>query len=154
MNRRLLASPTHTAVVLAIVGVVTALAIQTAASASSSSASSSRIAPYLVLIALQLLWVRYIHVGLKAKRHALSTLTGARWTAHTFLLDLAFGAVGFFAARIVAESVKAALGGGEANTAFLLPQGVAESALWVLVSCTASTRAGCPQIPTRPGRSA
>jgi len=52
-------------------------------------------------------------------------------------MDLLFGAIGFVAAATAAEALTRALGGAPANTAFLLPHGVPESVLWVLVSVTA-----------------
>ena len=138
MNETLIASGRHTTIALLIVGAVTVLGIQQASSMAAVSPETSRVIPYLSLIGLQLLWVRFIHAGLKKRGHSLSELTGGRWTsARDVLMDLLFGAIGFVTAATAAEALTRALNGTQANTAFLLPHGVPESVLWVLVSITA-----------------
>jgi membrane protease YdiL (CAAX protease family) len=147
MTETLIASRKHTTIALLIVAAVTVLGIQQASSLGAVGPEASRIIPYLTLIGLQLLWVRFIHVGLKKHGHSLSELTGGRWaSARDVFMDLLFGAIGFFAAATAAEALKRALGGPEANTAFLLPHGVPESVLWVLVSVTAGA---CEEIVFR-----
>jgi membrane protease YdiL (CAAX protease family) len=138
MNRTLLASRRHTATMLAILATVTVLGMQSAAAGTAAGGSvQSRVLPYLVLIAMECLWVRYVYVGLRAQGHTLSALIGDEWARRTVGADAVYGALGFVAARILADSAKRAIGGGGANTAFLLPHGLAESILWVLVSSAA-----------------
>jgi membrane protease YdiL (CAAX protease family) len=147
MNDTLIASRKHATIALLIVAAVTLLGIQQASSLGAVRPEASRVIPYLSLIGLQLLWVRFIHVGLKAHGHSLSELTGGRWTsARDVFMDLLFGAIGFFAAATGAEALTRAVGGTHANTAFLLPHGVPESVLWVLVSVTAGA---CEEIVFR-----
>jgi uncharacterized protein len=75
MNDTLIASRTHAAIALLIVAAVTLLGIQQASALAAVRPEASRVIPYLSLIGLQLLWVRFIHVGLKAHAHSLSELT-------------------------------------------------------------------------------
>jgi membrane protease YdiL (CAAX protease family) len=147
MNDTLIASRKHAAIALLIVAAVTLLGIQQASSLAAVRPEASRVIPYLSLIGLQLLWVRFIHVGLKAHAHSLSELTGGRWTSgRDVFMDLLFGAIGFFAAATAAEALTRTLGGTHPNTAFLLPHGVPESVLWVFVSVTAGA---CEEIVFR-----
>ena len=147
MNDTLIASRKHATIALLIVAAVTLLGIQQSSSLAAVSPEVSRVMPYLSLIGLQLLWVRFIHVGLKAHGHSISELTGGRWTsARDVFGDLLFGAIGFFAAATAGEALNRALGGTDANIAFLLPHGIPESVLWVLVSVTAGA---CEEIVFR-----
>jgi membrane protease YdiL (CAAX protease family) len=147
MNGTLIASRKHAAIALLIVAAVTLLGIQQASSLAAVRPEASRVIPYLSLIGMQLLWLRFIHVGLKAHAHSLSELTGGRWSSgRDVFMDLLFGAIGFFAAATAAEALTRALGGSPANTAFLLPHGVPESVLWVFVSVTAGV---CEEIVFR-----
>ena len=99
---------------------------------------ASRVVPYLVLIALQLFWVHYVRLGLKARGHTLTELTGGLWTsAFQLVSDLCVAVVAFVLARGAVELVKMAFGSVHSTTAFLLPHGVAESVVWVLVSIVA-----------------
>ena len=147
MNNPLIASRKHTMIALLIVAAITLLGIRQASSLGAPHPEVSRVIPYLSLIALQLLWVRFINGGLKAYGHSLSELTGGRWTsARDVFQDLFFAAIGFFAAHTAAAVLTRALGGTHPNTAFLLPHGAAESVLWVLVSVTAGA---CEEIVFR-----
>ena len=147
MNDTLIASRTHAAIALLIVAAITLLGMQQGASLAAVRPEASRVIPYLSLIGLQLLWVRFVHVGLKAHAHSLSELTGGRWTSgRDVCMDLLFGAIGFAAAATAAEALTRALGGTAANTAFLLPHGVPESVLWVFVSVAAGV---CEEIVFR-----
>jgi hypothetical protein len=135
MNRALLASNRHTAITVAMIATVAVLGATQATPR--MGPGGSHVAQYLVVIALECLWLRYIHVGLRAQGHSLSDLTGKSWGSRSITLDILFGALGFAAANLVAASLKVALGNTDANTAFLLPRGLADSTLWVLLSCTA-----------------
>ena len=147
MNDTRIASRTHLAIALLIVAAVTLLGIQQSSSLAAVGPEASRVIPYLSLIGLQLLWVRFIHAGLKKHGHTLSELTGGRGTSGRELgMDLLYGAIGFFVAVAAAKAFRKALGGDDANTAFLLPHGVPESVLWVFVSVTAGV---CEEIVFR-----
>jgi membrane protease YdiL (CAAX protease family) len=147
MNNTVIASRTHLTIALLIVTAVTLLGIQQASSLGAVRPEASRVIPYLSLIGLQLLWVRFIHFGLKPRGHSLAELTGGRWSsARDVFMDLLFGTIGFFAAAGAAEALTRALSGADANTAFLLPHGGPESLLWVLVSVTAGV---CEEIVFR-----
>src|SRR4029453_9569413 len=99
MNDALIASRKHAAIALLIVAAVTLLGIQQASSLAAVRPEASRMIPYLTLIGLQLLWVRFIHVGLKARAHSLVELTGGRWTCRRdVVMDFLFGGIGFFVA--------------------------------------------------------
>ena len=139
LTPELIASRKHTLLVLAIVAVLTLLGIaQLGTTAVTPGPRSSRVVPYLVLIALQWLWVRFVRAGMNARGHALSELTGGRWASRRQLVsDVLFAIAAFVAAHGAAELLKIALGGVESNTAFLLPEGLTESALWVCVSIAA-----------------
>jgi len=146
MTETLIASRKHTTIVLLIVAAVTLVGMQQASSLEALSPGASRVIPYLSLIGLQLLWVRFIHVGLKAHGHSLAELTGRGISARDVFVDLFYGAIGFFAARTAAIALARTLGGPPANTAFLLPHGVPESVLWVFVSLSAGV---CEEIVFR-----
>ena len=134
----LIASRKHTAVFMLIVAWVTIAGIVQARMATAEpGATTSHFVPYLVLIGLQLLWVRFVYKGMKSEGHSLAELTGGRWVSpRNIVMDLLFGAIGFFTLRIAAEGLKVALG-EQANVAFLLPRGLTESLLWVALSITA-----------------
>ena len=68
-----------------------------------------------MLIAMECLWVRYVFVGLKARGYAPSALIGDGWGTRTVGADAVYGALGFFAARILADGAKLAIGSGDAN---------------------------------------
>ena len=145
MNDTLIASRKHATIALLIVAAVTLLGIQQASSLEAIRPEASRVIPYLSLIGMQLLWVRFIYSGLKTHGHSLSELTGGRWTsARDVFMDLLFGGIGFFVAITAAEALTRALGGTDANTAFLRP--TFRSVLRVLVSITAGA---CEEIVFR-----
>jgi membrane protease YdiL (CAAX protease family) len=147
MNDALIASRKHAATALLIVAAVTLLGIQQASSLAAVRPETSRMIPYFTLIGLQLLWVRFIHVGLKAHAHSLGELTGGRWTCRRdVVMDFLCGAIGFLVAVTAAEALTRALGGSDAKTDFLRPHGVPESVLWVFVSVTAGV---CEEIVFR-----
>lgn len=144
MNQALIASRRHLAIVLIIIAALTLAGIAQSASAGASPAGetpspASRLVPYLVLIGLQILWVRYVRGGMRAHGHALGELTGGRPAPRELLFDVAAGALGMVVARALAAGLAASMDQYHANTAFLLPHGAAEAVLWVAVSVTAGT---------------
>jgi membrane protease YdiL (CAAX protease family) len=139
MTHTLIASRRHTGVTLAIVAAIAIAGLRQGASLAASPADVSRVLPYLLLVALQLLWVRFTSAGLKAAGHSLSELTGGRWSsAGDALTDVLWAAAVFLIASTATTAVSSALGGAPPNTAFLLPYGMTESVVWVLVSVTAA----------------
>jgi membrane protease YdiL (CAAX protease family) len=134
----LIASRKHTVIFFLIVAAVTILGIVRAhVAAAKSGTTTSQIVPYLVLIGVQLLWVRFVHKGMKSQGHSLSELTGGRWLSpRNIAMDLLFGTLGLFVLFAAAEGLKVALG-EHANIAFLMPHGLTESLLWVALSITA-----------------
>lgn len=138
MRRDTIASVRHLGVALLIVGVVTAAGLQAGrASPPGPATDTPRVVPYLTLVALEVLWVRFVRDGLVAKGHHLREIAGPRWTSRTFTVDAVSAAVAFFVAREAASAVAWCFGGPPANTGFLLPHGLAESTLWVAVSIAA-----------------
>ena len=139
MAQSLIASRRHLVIVLLIITTITLLGMaQTESLGRMPADGTSHVIPYLVLIGLQLLWVRYIHIGMHAHGHSLAELTDGRWLSpRAAIVDVGYAALGFAAARSIAAFLEVAMGNYHANTAFLLPHGVAESLLWVLVSVTA-----------------
>ena len=135
MTDRFIASRKHTTITLLIVAAITLVGIQQRELA--ASVATSRVILYISVIALQLLWVRYISIGMRGHGHAVAELVGTSWRPRSIASDVVFGAVGFFAARGVAHVVADTLGDAGANAAFLLPNGAAASVLWVLVSMVA-----------------
>ena len=72
MAQSLIASRRHLVIVLLIITTITLLGMaQTESLGRMPVGGTSHVIPYLVLIGLQLLWVRYIHIGM----HAM----GTRW---------------------------------------------------------------------------
>ena len=147
-SRELIASPRHTAIFLAIVAAITLIGIiQASRAAAAGPNAGSRITTYVVLIVVQVWWVRYISMGMKARGHTLAELTGGRYTSFsTFAIDILYAILAFIGAHVAVAAVKAAFGHVAANTAFLLPHGTAESALWLMLSITAGV---CEEIVFR-----
>lgn len=147
-SRQLLASRRHTLIFLAILfAVALAGALQTRRSKVAFSASRSHLGLYAVLIAIQLLWVRYIQTGIKAKGHRVIEFFGEpKLRGRELSRDLIFAAALLLTLQAVVASVKYLLGDVRANTGFLLPHGMAESVLWVCVSLTAGV---CEEVAFR-----
>ena len=104
MTDTLIASRKHTTIVLLIVAAVTLVGMQQASSLEALSPGASRVIPYLSLIGLQLLWVRFIHVGLKAHGYSLAELTGRGISARDVFVDL------FLADRLLHQRTRAGAG--------------------------------------------
>jgi len=140
-----IASRRHLTIVLVIAGVI-ALAGMQQASALAGAKPASRAVPYLIAIALQLAWARYIQMGMRrygrSVREFFADATGLRGAA----IDAVAVVIGFVFARFAAIEIRAWLSGPPANTAFLLPHGQVESILWVALSVAAGV---CEEIVFR-----
>lgn len=137
--RQLLASVRHTVVILGILFLVSiSAAAQARRPTASSSAETSRLLFYAVLVGIQLLWVRYIHIGMKAKGRSVSEFISSPPMHTTWALsDIAYAAVAFVATHAVIMAANLFPSGIQANNAFLLPHGQAESVAWIVVSLAA-----------------
>lgn len=135
--RTLIASLRHTSILLLILTVVSvAAALQAQRSSGPLGTPSSRLPLYLVLLGVQLLWVRYVKIGMKPTGHAISDFFKPRTGQLWLLKDFAYALVALLAFEAIGLGARYALGGAHARNAFLLPQGPAESALWVFLSLT------------------
>jgi membrane protease YdiL (CAAX protease family) len=134
-----LASPRHTAILLAIIGVIALAGIRASrpAHAAPDPAPTSHVTLYLILIGAQLLWVRFVHAGLKRMGHSLTEFTG-RWAGvGDVAWDVFFAALVLVAIDTAMWALKLALGDPPSNVGFLLPHGLTDSLLWIALSVTA-----------------
>jgi hypothetical protein len=122
----LIASRRHLAIVLVIVALIGVAGVAKGGALSTEAVASR--------VGLELAWIRYINVGMRRHGHHVSEIVAWPRSWRSAVVDVALGAIGFAVARGVAVSVARWLDGGTPNTAFLLPHGVVESILWVLVS--------------------
>lgn len=93
---------------------------------------------YFSIAGLQLLFLWFIRLGLRARGVRLLDLLGERWrspwdAARDFALALVF----VFLLRTATPFLQHLLGQSAANISFLLPNGPAERVLWIAVSATA-----------------
>lgn len=142
----LLASRRHTVrFILIVCGIALLGFLQSHRSA--PAAGGSRVALYVSIAALQLLFVWFIHKGVKARSGSLRDLIGRRWRSpFDGLRDTALAilfVVGLRGCSVVLQHV---LGHSVANTGFLLPVGPLESLLWIGVAITAGV---CEEIVYR-----
>lgn len=99
---------------------------------------SSRVPLYIGLIAVELLLVSFVAAGVRGHGGKLLDVFGRRWrTGGDGVVDvlLAMGTVALL--RLCAPALYFFLGRWSSNTGFLLPEGFAESAVWIAVSITA-----------------
>ena len=136
MRPPLIASRRHLLVVLGIIAVLTVAGIrQSRALAGSAPPGQGHVWMYAILVGMQLLWLRYIHVGMRAAGHSLVELTGGWWrNLREFGADVGVAGLALLAAQFATDRLAALLAGPRPNTAFLLPHGVLDVTLWVLVS--------------------
>jgi membrane protease YdiL (CAAX protease family) len=102
---------------------------------------------YFSIAALQLLFVWFVRLGLRAYDGRLLDLLGRRWrkpldAARDITLALLF----VIALRVSSPFLQHILGQSSANTAFLLPKGPVEIVLWIAISITAGV---CEEIVYR-----
>lgn len=138
MPGNLLASRRHTTILLLILAAVSlAAAIQARRPPTALAVQLSRLPIYAVLIGIQWLWVRYVQIGMKARGRAVSEfveLRQGRWILS--VRDVAYAVLALFFFELIQMGAKH-LGGTHARNDFLLPHGVTESTVWVLLSLTA-----------------
>jgi membrane protease YdiL (CAAX protease family) len=132
----LLASRRHTFRFILIVGGIAVAGLLNGRQLASSS-GGSRLPLYLSIVFLQLLFVWFVRLGVRARGGSLLDLIGQRWRLPLDGLRDAGLALLFV---LVARSFSALLQyflGHSANTSFLLPKGTMDSLLWVAVSIAA-----------------
>jgi membrane protease YdiL (CAAX protease family) len=133
-----LASNRHLRRLLYIVlGIAAAMLLQARPSAP-GAIPPSRIPLYLGLIAVELFFVWFALIGIRARGYKLLDLVGQRWrTAIDGLLDivLAISTVAFL--RFGGPLLYHLLGGWTSNAGFLLPRTLPESIVWIAVSAAA-----------------
>ena len=111
-----------------------------------ASSGVSHLPLYLSIVFLQLLFVWFVRLGVRARGGSLLDLIGQRWRTP---LDGFRDTTLAFLFVIILRSGSALLQhflGHSANTAFLLPKDAMESVLWVAVSIAAGT---CEEIVYR-----
>lgn len=120
-----------------VIGIAAAMLLQARQSAP-GAITPSRIPLYLSLIAVELIFVWFVLIGIRARGYKLLDLAGRRWrTAFDGLTDfiLAVATVGFL--RFSGPVLYYLLGRWVSNAGFLLPQTLPESIVWIAVSVTA-----------------
>lgn len=119
-----------------VAGIAVAMVLQTRGS--SPTPIASRVPLYLVLIAVELIFVRFVAIGINAQGYKLVDLVGRRWRG---LLDaivdmlLAAGTVALL--RFSRPIIYQLLGRWLSQTGFLLPTTFFESVTWIVV-CVAA----------------
>lgn len=104
----------------------------------SASSAGSHLLLYFSIAALQLVFVWFVRLGIRARGGELRDLLGKRWrTPLDAARDTALGLLFVIALRFCSPFLQHLLGQFSANTNFLLPKGPAESFLWVAVSILA-----------------
>jgi hypothetical protein len=134
---RPVASPWHTAVVLAVIG---ALVFRGRFQAEQLRvmANPDHIGLYKRIILSEWLTLALVLVGVRLYGSSLLTVMGNRWRSVSQFLRDAGIALLFLVATIMFTSIAGSHGGaGDRTTQFLLPQGRIEIALWVVLSITA-----------------
>ena len=142
----LLASRRHTIrFVLIVCGIAILGFLQSHRSA--PSPGGSRVALYVSIAALQLLFVWFVHKGIRARNGSLRDLIGKRWRSpFDGLRDTALALLFVVGLRGCSAVLQYVLGQSLANTGFLLPNGPLESLLWIGVAITAGV---CEEIVYR-----
>jgi membrane protease YdiL (CAAX protease family) len=133
----LLASRRHTIrFVLIVCGIAILGVLQSGRSA--PAPGGSRVALYVSIAALQLLFVWFIHKGIQARNGSLRDLIGKPWRSpFDGLRDTALALLLVLGLRGCSAALQYFLGQSLANTGFLLPNGSLELLLWVGVAITA-----------------
>ncbi|PZR73714.1 MAG: hypothetical protein DLM73_10170 [Chthoniobacterales bacterium] len=132
-----LASRLHTFRFLLIVGGIALAGLLNGRQAATSSAGS-HLPLYLTIVGLQLLFVWFVRLGIRARGIQLLDLIGRRWRFPLDgLRDTALAVFFVVLLRGCFGLLQHLLGQSSANAAFLLPNGPLESALWVAVSIVA-----------------
>ena len=135
----LIASPWHTAIVLAIVGLNAYWALTRAAEARGGM-GPGRPAIYLRTIATEWVVLAAVVIGVKLRGVSLEAVFGEKWrSVGAVLRDAALGTAAMVMALVLVTIIGALFGEGSADgtVRFLLPQSAQEKALWILVSMSA-----------------
>ena len=132
-----LASSRHLRRFLYIVaGIAAAMLLQTRGS--SPTPIGSRVPLYLVLIAVELIFVRFVGLGIHAQSYKLMDLLGHRWrTLSDAVIDILLAAATVAFLRFSRPIVYQVLGRWLSQTGFLLPATFFESVVWIIVSIVA-----------------
>jgi len=123
--------------ILIAIGIAVAMFFQ--ARGSSSTPIASRAPLYFGLIAVELVFVWFVAIGVRARGHTLLDVAGRRWPAISDgLIDvsLALGTAALLR-LVISPLLINLLGRWSANTGFLLPRTASESMIWILVSLSA-----------------
>jgi len=135
----LIASPWHTLLVLAIVGLNAYGSLRRAAEARAGM-GPGRPATYWRTIVIEWAVLAVVIIGVKLRRVSLDSVLGERWrSVGAALRDLALGVGVMIVALVLVSMIGGALGERSADGAirFLLPRSSLEVALWILVSVSA-----------------
>lgn len=135
-----LASTRHTVRFLLIVaGIAAAGLLRTGATpAAAASPPASRVPLYLSLVLLELGLVWYVAIGVRHQGHSIVGLLGARWRSwRDGARDVALAVAMTVLLRGLSAALHWLAGPSHARTAFVLPRGIAESLLWIVVSLAA-----------------
>jgi membrane protease YdiL (CAAX protease family) len=132
-----LASRRHTIRFLLIVCGIAFIGVLQTRQASVAS-HPSRVLLYLSLAGLQLLFVWFVRLGIRARKHSILDLFGKRWSSwKDATRDIILGVLFVVVLRVCSELLQHLLGRPFANVAFLLPHNLAESVLWTGVATIA-----------------
>ena len=134
-----LASPMHTILVLAVLGVWAARGILRADSMR-SVAEPDRVSMYLSTLLFEWIVVLIVFVGVWKSGSPLHSILGERWRSFTeFLRDIGIAMVFWIASTLLLSMISPMLkfGTPERGVQYLLPQGIFETALWIALSVTA-----------------
>jgi len=102
---------------------------------SSPAPVASRIPLYCVLIAVELILVRFVVIGINAQGYKLVDLLGRRWrTLFDAVIDIILAIGTATLLRVAGPLLFDLLGRWSSNTGFLLPKSASESFAWIAVS--------------------
>jgi uncharacterized protein len=120
-----------------VIGIAAAMLLQ-ARQANPATLPPSRIPLYLSLIAIELIFVWFVTIGIRAHGFKLLDLLGRRWrTAFDVLTDLLLAIATAGLLRVAGPILYSLLGRWASNTGFLLPATLSESMVWIVVSAAA-----------------
>ena len=118
------------------IGIALAMFVQTRGA--SPAPIASRVPLYLTLIGVELLLVRFVTIGTKARGYRLIDVAGQRWrNFRDGAIDVAVAAGTVALLRFSGPVLYYFLGRWGSNTGFLLPKTISESIAWILVSLAA-----------------
>ena len=142
-----LASNKHTMIFLMIVLVLTGLGAYSAAHAPAAGVTASPstlLGGYAFMIAMQMLWVRFVQKGMQARGRSIVEFIGHRWSTPAVVVqDIAYAALACGLIHVISSSLQ---DGGDTKLQGLLPKGVLEIGLWL---CMALAAGICEEIVFR-----